>query len=302
MSSLHSLRPWQYEVSGGFTVRGVFTEPTGKPVLHFIHANGFCGLTYEKLLAPLQDYVDIFISDAQGHGDSDAGPEYAGWNRSALYFSEVWSHFSHLWAGVPKIACGHSYGAVMSSVMMAKQPALFDQAILLDPAYAPAMAGNAMYLLSQFGLTKHMVLSKQAAIRNTEWQSEEELWDYFHQRGVFEGWEDDCLRSYLKHAMRRTGTGSIQLKCPPRIEAAIFASYPRWLWSSLKSIRVPVTVLYGKKTFPFILNSLPKLQKANANFDLLGVDGGHCFMQEDSLATSRDILSILKTRLSLEAV
>lgn len=294
MSVLHSLRPWQYQVSGGFTVRGVYTEPSGKPVLHFIHGNGFCGLCYEELLAPLQDHVDIFISDAQGHGNSDAGANFAGWNRSAHYFAEVWRHFSPMWDGVTKIASGHSFGAVMSSVVMAKHPDLFDVGLLLDPTFAPALSGNTLSLLSQFGLTKHLPLAKQAAIRTTQWPDEEALWEYFYQRGVFKGWQDACLASYLKHAMRRDEEGRIHLKCPPRIEAAIFSSYPRWLWPALKSITAPCSILYGDDTFPFMLKTLPALQRANDRVSLIEMRGGHCFMQQHPTECAAKMVACLQ--------
>lgn len=168
----------------------------------------------------------------------------------------------------------------MSSVMMARQPELFDRAVLLDPTFAPELQSHAIVLMSQFGLTKRMSLPKQAAVRSTHWENEEALWKYFHQRGVFKGWDEDCLRSYLEHAMRREVDGSIHLKCPPRIESAIFASYPRWLWSSLRAIKTPVQVLYGRKTFDFILKALPRLARENRNFELVEMQGGHCFMQE----------------------
>lgn len=287
MSMIKGLQPWEYEVSAGFKLRGWHSEPSGRPLLHFIHGNGFCGLTYEKLLAPLAQHFDLFISDAQGHGDSDSGGKYAGWNRSARYSSEAWSHYSRYWKAVPKIASGHSYGAVMSSVMMAKQPELFDRAILLDPTFAPRMTSNTIVLMSQFGLTKRMTLPKQAAVRTTRWENEDALWHYFHERGVFKGWDEDCLRSYLTHAMRREADGSIHLKCPPQIESAIFASYPKSLWRSLRAVQVPVTVMYGAQTFPFILKALPILAKQNPHFSLVEMPGGHCFMQEDPEASSQ---------------
>ncbi len=298
MSVLKNLRPWQYDVSGGFTLRGHYTEPSGKPVLHFIHGNGFCGLTYEKLLAALQGEVDIFISDAQGHGDSDVGREYAGWNRSARYFSEVWSHFSQMWAAVPKIACGHSYGAVMSTLMMAKQPDAFDFGLFLDPTYASPHTAQVFSTLGSLGLTRHLPLARQARVRSVSWPDEDALWQYFYQRGVFKGWDEDCLRSYLAHAMSRDDKGVITLKCPPKIEAAIFATYARRLWPAITAISKPVTMFYGEQTFPFILSAKDKVRKANAHFDFVAMPGGHCFMQQHPQQTADAIRRKLRLTLA----
>ena len=89
MSLANTLKPWEYKVSGGFHLRGWHSEPSSRPVIHFIHGNGFCGLTYEAVLEPLHEHFDLFISDAQGHGNSDAGGPYVGWNKAARYASEV---------------------------------------------------------------------------------------------------------------------------------------------------------------------------------------------------------------------
>jgi len=294
VSLITQLEPWEYQVSDGFVLRGLHSRPSGKPVIHFIHGNGFCGSAYEKMLAPLAEQYDLFISDAQGHGDSDHGERFVGWNRCAKHASEVWSHYSGLWDGLPKIACGHSFGAVLTSVMLSNQAELFDRAILLDPVFAPQLQANVMVLMSRFGLSKRMVLSKQAAVRGTQWPNEGALWDYFFERGVFKGWDEDCLKAYLTHGMRRVDGGKIMLKSSPEIESAIFASYPNRLWRKLRQTNVPVTILYGEQTFPFILKALPRLVKYNPQFEIEAVSGGHCFMQEFPLQTSARLLALLQ--------
>lgn len=294
MSLIEVLEPWEYKVSAGFKLRGFHSEPSGKPVIHFMHGNGFCGLTYEKMLAPLTEHFDLFISDAQGHGDSDAGDNgYIGWKESARSNAQAWQHFSKHWQGVAKIAAGHSYGGIISSMIMAEQPELFDRGLLLDPTFAPELAAHAVVLMSQFGLYQRNSLSKQAAARNTTWENEDKLWSYFHHRGVFKGWDDDCLRDYLTHGMHRDSDGVIHLKCPPEIEAAIFASYPSWLWRSLRKVKAPVDVMYGDKTFSFVLKALPKLVKANPMFSAHEMPGSHCFMQEDPAASTAKMLQLL---------
>ncbi len=34
-----SLSPWSHSCSAGFTLRGWRSEPSGKPLLHFLHGN-----------------------------------------------------------------------------------------------------------------------------------------------------------------------------------------------------------------------------------------------------------------------
>lgn len=299
---LQDMQPWEYQVASGLVLRGWHATPRGKPVLHFVHGNGFCGLTYEHVLAPLQSHYDLFISDMQGHGDSDAGETYLGWNANAELLAEVWRHHAPLWSDVPHIACGHSYGAVLSTLVMGRHPQLFDAAILLDPTYAPPPMMLAFSVLGSLGLMQHLPLARQARVRSVAWPDAEALWEYFYQRGVFKGWQDACLQSYLDHAMRPRQDGSFALKCPPTIEAAIFASYTPHLWQAIRAIRVPVRAMVGEQSFPFIHKALPKIRRANAHFTFERLPGGHCFMQEAPHRTAsamRDALTMMLRQISV---
>jgi len=294
LTIIQGLIPWEYELPAGFTVRGYHSKPSGRPVLHFIHGNGFCGLTFEHLLVEFQNDYDLFISDGQGHGDSDEGGAYPGWNKSAHDFEQVWLHFSPLWKGVPKIALGHSYGAVMSTLIMAKNPDLFDYGVLMDPVYSAPSVARTMSLMTSLGLMKQMPLAKQARIRSVSWENEQAAWEYFYHRGTFKGWQDECLQSYLDHALKTHDDGSFHLKCPARIEAEIFSAYAHKLWASIKLINKPMTMLYGEKSYSFILKSLPKIRKANPYYDFISMPGGHCFMQEQPEYTAQEIKQKLR--------
>lgn len=298
MSLIQNLVPWEYKLPAGFTVRGYHSQPSGKPVIHFIHSNGFCGLTFEVLLEKFQNEYDFFISDALGHGESDAFMDYPDWNKNALNFEKVWQHFMPMWGSVPKIAMGHSYGAVISTLLIAKDPSLFDMGILLDPVYAPPRLANAMSVMSTTGLMKKTALAKQAQVRTVKWPSEQAAWDYFYQRGIFKGWQDDCLQSYLKHGLSKHDDGSMHLKCPARIESAIFATYVTGLWRAIKAVNKPVALFYGDKTYPFISKAILKIRKTNPHYDFIEMPGGHCFMQENPVLTAQGVKQKLRVLLS----
>ena len=85
-----ALLAWSHRGSAGFTLRGEYSTPSGKPVLHFLHGNGYCGRTYWPMLQILQTDFDIFISDMQGHGDTDHGGRFHGWNCTAELALEAW--------------------------------------------------------------------------------------------------------------------------------------------------------------------------------------------------------------------
>ena len=47
-------------------------------MLHFLHGNGLSSLTYAPMLRHLSEHFDLFLSDVQGHGDSDHGSRFRG--------------------------------------------------------------------------------------------------------------------------------------------------------------------------------------------------------------------------------
>lgn len=290
---LSKLKQWEYQLSAGFTVRGFHTEVTGKPVIHFLHGNGYCGLVYEAMLAPLTEHYDIFISDVQGHGDSDVGGHFRGWNKNAELCTEVWQHYQQtLWPNVPAIALGHSFGAVLSSLMISNHPKLFSRGILLDPVFLNKAMMRIAVLSEPLGLLNFTSLARRAKSRRSEWSDRQEAFDYFHQRGMFKGWEDTCLWSYIDHALKHTPNG-LKLKCPPRRESAIFASFPKRLWSSLDRISTPTHIIYGDRSYPFVLKSAKVLEQSNRAVTAEAVPGRHCFMQESPQKTAENICALL---------
>lgn len=273
------LEPWSYQVRTGFNLRGWRTRFSGKPIIHFLHGNGFCGLTYLPMLKPLLDDFDLLITDLPGHGDSDTGGRFMGWNKCASLALEVVHHFSGLLPqAVPIYAVGHSFGGVITSLMMAKDKHCFDQAILLDPVIFPPGMLRVMATIDLFGLLQRLPLAKQARVRTQEWESREAAYDYFYDRGTFKGWQPECLHAYVNYALQDTAEG-VSLKCPPKREADIFSSYPKRLWPSLKRISTPTEIWAAKKTYPFIARSIERLKNHTA-FHAETVEGGHCFMQE----------------------
>ena len=59
-------------------------------MIHFMHGNGYCGLAYAPLLRRLAADFDLFIPEAEGHGDSDHGGRFHGWSRTAEFELEAW--------------------------------------------------------------------------------------------------------------------------------------------------------------------------------------------------------------------
>lgn len=286
------LHLWSHPSSAGFTLRGWHSEPSGKPLLHFLHGNGFCCRAYEPLLALLARDFDLWLCDVQGHGDSDHGGRFHGWNRSAELAVEALRAGLGRFGAVPRHACGHSFGGVLSGLILAAEPALFRRAVLLDPVlFPPAMIG-VMALSELLGLHERRELARRARARRSHWPDRAAAWAGLHGRGIFRDWSDAALHAYIEHALRPVADG-VELKCRPSREAEIFASCPRRLWRALARVSTPTLVLHGADSYPFIGRGVARWCTLNHHVSAQRVAGGHCFMQEEPQEAARRVRAFL---------
>lgn len=263
-------------------------------MIHVLHGNGFCSRMYQPMLRLLADEFDLFLSDAQGHGDSDHGGPFIGWNASAELAHQAWQAHQHLFSDAPQIALGHSFGGVLTALNNAAFPAQFQQVILLDPVlFTPAML-TSMQALSMVRLYKRNPYARAALRRRQHWPDHQQAQHYLQQRALFKDWHPDALAAYIDHAMMDSEHG-ISLKCQPSREAEIFGSYPKGLWQQLALPCAPTTVLYGDRSYPFVSKALHRWQKLNSAVDIQPVRGGHCFMQEAPENTAALILKAIKS-------
>lgn len=279
------LIPWSYKTKYGFTLRGFYTAPRGKAVLHVLHGNGYCSRMYQPFLSALLPHFDLFLSDAQGHGDSDHGGAFIGWNKSAELAYDAWLAHKFLFGDVPCYGVGHSFGGVLTALINSKAPSPFAAVVLLDPVlFTPGML-TLMKTLDWLGLYKRNPMAKKALNRRQQWPDRESAYTYLHQRGMFKNWRDDALASYIDYALRQNSHG-LTLKCKAEREAEIFASYPKKLWGQLRKPSSPSLLLYGSETYSFVSKSAHKWQKINPAVAVKQVIGGHCFMQEYPLESA----------------
>lgn len=288
-----SFEPWQHTPREGFTIRGWHTPPSGKPLLHFLHGNGFCGRMYEPMLAHLAHDFDLWLCDVQGHGDSDHGGSFLGWNRNAEMAAQALQAQGQAFAKVPHYAVGHSFGGVLTALILGERSLRFERAVLLDPViFTPAILMG--LALGEFtGIAKHTPLARQASARRAQWGSRDEAKTALCGRGTYKGWTDDALQAFVDHALRDDPEGGVRLKCNPSREAEIFSSGPDRLWSVLGRVRTPTQVLYAEHTFPFVSESVKRWQSINDAVQAAPMPGGHCFMQEAPAQAAERITQFL---------
>lgn len=286
------LERWQHaDPEFGLTLRGWRTPPRGRPLVHVLHGNGLCARTYAPMLEPLADRFDLWLCDAQGHGDSDAGGHFLGWNANAAMVARA-LRAHHPAPTVPVFAVGHSFGGVLSALMAANDPSLFRRLVLLDPViYTPLVAAS-VALLDRTGLQGLLPLVRATRRRRTRWPSREEAFARFRGRGVFADWQDAALRAYVDHGLREDGDG-VALKCPTAIEAAIFSTGPVGLWRQLDRLATPTLLVHGDRTLPFVAPSARRLAARHPHVQVEAVAGSHCFMLAEPEAAARRVAAFL---------
>ena len=146
---------------------------------------------------------------------------------------------------------GHSFGGVLTALMLASQPGLFARAVLLDPVLFSRRMIGVMGAAALVGLHRRHALARKAASRRSHWPDRESARASLHGRGIFKGWTDAALQAYVEHAIGDCGEGVV-LKCRPSREVEIFSSFPSRMWAQLVSIQAPTLVLHGEHTYPFV--------------------------------------------------
>jgi len=281
-----------YHTDSGFKLALHCAAATGKPVLFFTHGNGFASKMYEPMFKHLVEHFDLVLLDAQGHGDSEHGGNFVGWNRSAELAAAAYQSVMPHYPNTNYIGIGHSFGGVLTALMQANHQ-LFQRIVLLDPVLFPPSMLRLMQLLDVTGLYRFNPMAKRARQRKQHFDSYQHAFDYFYQRGLFRGWHDEALQAYLRHALAEHDNG-LTLKCKPQREAEIFASVPTGLWRQLKQLQGPADLLVGTNSYRFVQHSAMKLQRIAPQVNHHQLHGGHCFMQEQPLPTALLIRRLLQ--------
>lgn len=283
------LRPWRKVLAPGFTLRGWRSLPSGKPVIHFVHGNGLCCLAYEPFLLELAATHDLFLYDIQGHGDSDSGTGFLGWEENARLLEQIWQDYREDYGAVASIGIGHSMGAVLTLLRASRYPKTFSRLCLLDPVLlSPAMIWGAR-LDELLKSKRKMPLAEQARRRVNGWPDATTAFQFFYRQPFFRSWNSASLNAYIQHGLEKSGS-QLKLKCPPWVEACIFDSVPKNQWSAIRTLKTDTRILYGAKTFPFIASSVLKATQKNPRIHADEIPGDHCFVQARPIEIAHAVL------------
>lgn len=286
----HNLTPWQEDGLAGFTRVG----QTDAPIVHLMHGNGFCSTTLWPLASHFPEDWNLLFADVPGHGLSEQPKGFMpNWLRIARKVGDGLEKRLEEFPGRKVIGVGHSMGGIMTLMLAAERPHLFERIILLDPIFFTPEIVWAQKFMRKTGLWRRSALVKATTARRKEWPNADSMLEYLLTKGLYKNWHEDALAAFIEDGTKQTAAG-LELNCAPEWEASIFGSYPRGLWQAVRRVKVPVNIFVANASYGFIQRSANKAAKANANIQWQPFAGTHCFPMEQPLLAAQEVLKIVQ--------
>ena len=188
------------------------------PLALLHHATGFCKGIWAPIAEALSPRFRVIAMDARGHGDSSQleGARAYLWPEFARDLEAVAAALAAE-LGPIALGMGHSFGGTAMLGAGKARPDLFKRLVLVDPVVAPPPE-----LLPPDHADRPNTLAVGARRRRTEWPSRAAARENWAKRTVFAHWRPEAIDLYALDGLRERADGSVGLKCPSAVEAAIF--------------------------------------------------------------------------------
>ena len=223
--------------------------PVDAPILHWAHANGFNGQTYDRLLRKLADRFNVYAWDAPGYGMTDKGSFYDEINPVLGYSYDLEALIIELFKKHKRkiLLGGHSIGGSLSLMVSKYIEEKISGLILADPVVINYHYQYLTKYLSPFGYdSSTLKLTKQALRKRDRWDSLETVLKSYTNRGIFTTWKAGFLKDYLLGGTKKDKNG-VYLSCNPKIEAASFKNTEIVATPKIiKGTRVPILLLIAE--------------------------------------------------------
>ncbi len=181
----------------------------GTPLL-LAHCTGTHGRMWDPVVQRLGPQFRVYAPDTRGHGDSDKPSDPAAY-RWATSGEDLIAVLDALRLPTPVLAAGHSAGAAHICYASWKRPELFRRVVLIDPIVGPA---------SLFSGPNR--LAEKSRYRKNVLPSLDEARQRFASKPPMGYWHPESLEAYVRHGFVERPDGSVELKCPGQIEAAVY--------------------------------------------------------------------------------
>jgi pimeloyl-ACP methyl ester carboxylesterase len=270
---MHPPRPVTVE-HDGLRIAGLDWGGAGTPVV-LLHPNGFCAGLFDPVarrLAASGRFRPLGI-DLRGHGATDKPPPPEPY-RYELMAADVIAVLDALDFDDAAVA-GGSLGGGVAIHMDRRQPGRLRKLMLCEAIARPRPVGP----------PPENPLVATALRRRVVWPSRAVMVESYASRPPLDQLAPEALEAYVEWGTVVRGDGSVELACPPEVEAAIFGSPPAregvaTAWEHLAHLSAPAVVLAGARSG--LATQWFQEQAERADASLVLVDGGHFFLHEDT--------------------
>lgn len=256
-----------------------------KPILHFSHANGFPGGSYQAIFDILAQHYDVRFFDRIGHH-----PDYPVTNNWPNLEHEMIEYFEQNYSE-PVIAVGHSLGGILSLRIARKRPDLVKAVVVLDVPALSAIEAGGLRLLKWFKMMDKVTPAARMEGRRCVWPDEEQAVQYFRRKKLMSQFTDRCLRDYV-HAGTEPSDEGVRLRFDPKIEQRIYRTIPDNLVLK-KPLTVPAAAIGGRHSAVFKPAQAARM-KNKLKMRMEWLPGSHMFPLEHPEQTAQTIEKLLK--------
>ncbi len=255
-----------------------------KTILHFSHANGFPGGSYQALLGALSERYDVRWTDRIGHH-----PDYPVNNNWTNLEQELILYFQQNYSQ-PIIAVGHSLGGALSMRVAAKRPDLIKAVVILDvPALSPLEA-RGLKLIKLLGMMDKVTPAARAVNRKAQWANEAEAIEYFKSKRLMSQFEQRCLEDYVRFGTE-PAADEIRLRFEPSVEVEIYRTIPDD-FVLRKPLLMPAVAIAGRESTVLRPKQVARMQH-KLGMQVHWLPGTHMFPFEYPEQTAQTILTSL---------
>lgn len=226
-----------------------FGRTSGPIDLVFLHATGFCALTYRHTLAPLGPEHRVVAFDLRGHGHTTLPARAWALTHWYGYASDVVAAICQLSDGhpPPRVIAGHSMGGTVALLALALNPSIASALLLIDPAVVPPRMRRMLMLPFAPRLMRTRIpIARSALRRRAEFPTASEVLKNYQGRGAFKTWLPGFLEDYVEGGFAARDDGTVSLRCAPIWESATFTSHRHDLRKALLALSVPAHLLVAE--------------------------------------------------------
>lgn len=256
-----------------------------KPILHFSHANGFPGGSYQAIFDELNHDYDVRFFDRIGHH-----PQYPVTNNWPNLEREMTQFFEQNY-NEPVIAVGHSLGGILSLRLAYKRPDLVKAVVVLDVPALSAIESQGLRMLKWFKLMDKVTPAARMEGRRCVWANEEEAVEYFRGKRLMSQFAERCLRDYVHFGTEPCAEG-VRLRFDPMVEQKIYRTIPDNLVLR-KPLTVPAAAIGGRNSAVFKPAQAARM-KSKLKMKMEWLPGTHMFPLEHPQQTAQTIQNLLQ--------